>query len=233
MKRYHGPIPVASNVQTRRTTHPTDYHTPLVPNFDHSQCGQPFIPYLFVPKMTSPAPVNRPTSLLPSPTPIADHFPHRSPSATPPPLSSACRRSLPSPTRSFDHERHTPPPVSVEPRSSSSPRKLQSSTPPPKKTTFVQSPSRLDSLIDGASHNLRQRLYSSPQSISPATLRTSLNTSFDIHLPPSTKTSTTSRSLRSNTKQHCKAQPIFKDKLPRDPTKFLSPKKKSHNNRQL
>ena len=26
IKRYHGPIPVASNVQTRQTTHPTGYH---------------------------------------------------------------------------------------------------------------------------------------------------------------------------------------------------------------
>ena len=99
MKRYHGPIPVASNVQSRRTTHPTGYDTPPVPDFDHSQCGQTFIPYHFVPKMTSLSPGNRPTSPLPSPTPIADHFPNRSPSATPPRLlSSARRRSLPSPT---------------------------------------------------------------------------------------------------------------------------------------
>ena len=35
MKRYYGPIPVASNVQTRRTTHPTGYHTSPVPDFDH------------------------------------------------------------------------------------------------------------------------------------------------------------------------------------------------------
>ena len=163
MKRYHDPIPIASYVQTRKTTHTPGYHTSPVPDFDHSQCGQTFIPYPFVPQMTSPSPGNRPTSPLPSPTPIADHFPNGSPSATPPPLlSSARRRSLPSPTRSFDHERHTPPPVSVEPSSSSTPEKLQSSKPSPKKTTFVQSPSRLDSLIDGASHNLRQRLYSSP-----------------------------------------------------------------------
>ena len=234
MKRYHGPITVASNVQTRKTTHTAGYHTPPVPDFDHSQCGQTFVPYHFVPQMTSPSPGNHPTSRLPSPTPIADHFPYRSPSATPPPLlSSARRRSLPSPTRSFDHERRTPPPVSVEPRSSSTPRKLQSSKPSPKKTTFDQSPSRLDSLIDGASHTLRQRLYSSPQSNSPATLGTSLNMSFDNHAPPSTKTSTPSRSLRSNTKQQRKAQPLFKAKIPRDLTEFLSPKKKSRNNRQL
>ena len=232
MKRYHGPIPVASNVQTRKTTHIAGHQTPPVPDFDHSQCGQPFIPYHFVPRMTSPSPSNRPTSPLPSPNPITDHFPNRSPSATPPPLPSARRRSLPLPTRSFDHERHTPPPVSVEPRSSSSPRNLQSPTPSPKKTTFVQSPSRLDSLIDGASRNLCQRLYSSPQSNSPATLRASLNKSFDIHAPPSTNTST-SRSLRSNTKQQRKAQPLFKAKLPRDLTEFLSPKKKPRTNRQL
>ena len=53
----------------------------------------------------------------------------------------------------------------------------------PQGATFVQPPSRLFSPIDGASHNLRQRLYSSPQSNSPATLRTSLNKSFDIHAP--------------------------------------------------
>ena len=232
MKRYHGPIPVASNVQTRKTTPIAGHQTPPVPDFDHSQCGQPFIPYHFVPQMRSPSPSNRPASPLPSPNPITDHFPNRSPSATPPPLPSARRRSLPLPTRSFDHERHTPPPVSAEPRPSSSPRKLQSPTPSPKKTTFVQSPSRLDSLIDGASRNLRQRLYSSPQSNSPATLRASLNKSFDIHAPPSTNSST-SRSLRSNTKQQRKAQPLFKAKLPRDLTEFLSPKKKPRTNRQL
>ena len=78
--------------------------------------------------MTSPSPKNSPTSPLLSPTPIADHFPNHSSSATPPLLlSSARRRSLPSPTRSFDHERPTPPPVSVEPRSSSTPRKNQCS----------------------------------------------------------------------------------------------------------
>ena len=122
IKRYYGPIPVASNVQTRQTTHPTGYHTPPVPDFDHSQCGQTFIPYHFVPQMTSPSPGNPPTSPLPSPNPIVDHFPNRSPSATTPPLlSSARRRSLPSPTRSFDHERHTPPPVSLEPCSGSTP----------------------------------------------------------------------------------------------------------------
>ena len=38
-KRNHGPVPVASNVPTRQTTHPTGYHTPPVPDFDHSQCG--------------------------------------------------------------------------------------------------------------------------------------------------------------------------------------------------
>ena len=126
--------------------------------------------------MTSPSPGNRPTSPLPSPTPLADHFPNPSPPATPPPLlSSARRRSLPSPTRTSDHERSTPPFASVKPRYSSSPRTRQSSNPSPHVTTFVQSPSRLDSLIHGASQNLPERLYSSPQSNSPATLRTTLN----------------------------------------------------------
>ena len=184
--------------------------------------------------MTSPHRVNRLTTSIPSPNLIADHFPNRSPSATPPPLlSSVRRRSLPSPTRSFDHERPTPPTVSVEPRSSSTPRNIQSSCSPPKKTTFVQSPSRLDSLIDGVSRNLRQRLYSSPQSNSPATLRASLNKSFDIHPPSFINISTPSRSLRSITKQQRKAQAIFKATLPRDLTEFLSPKKKPRNNRQL
>ena len=176
MKRDQGPIPVASNVQTPRTTHPTGYHTLPVPDFDLSQCGQTFIPYHFVPQMTSPSPGSRPTSPPPSPTPIADHFPNGSPSATPPRLlSSARRRSLPSPTRSFEHERQTPPTVSVEPHSSSTARKVQSSCSSPKKTTFNQFPSRSDFLIDEASHNFLQRLYSSPQSNTPATLRTSLN----------------------------------------------------------
>ena len=234
MKRYHGPIPVASNVQTRKTTPIAGHQTPPVPEFDHSQCGQPFIRYHFVPQRTSPSPGNRPTSPLPSPTPIADDFPNRSPSTTPPPLlSSAHQCSLPSPTRSIDHERRTPPFASVKPRYSSSPRTRQSSNPSFQETTFEKSPSRLDSLIDGASHNLRQRLYSSPQLNSPATLRPSLNKSFDIHAPPSTKTSTPSRSLRSNTKQQRKAQQLFKAKLPRDLTQFLCPKKKPRTNRQL
>ena len=192
-----------------------------------------FLPFTFAPQLTSRNAGNRPTLPIPSPTPIVDNFPNRSPTSTPPPLLSSARRcSLPSPTRSIDHERRIPPPVSVEPRSSSSPNP-QFSIASPKKTTFVQSPSRLDSLTDGASHCLRQRLYSSPQSNSPATHRTSLNMSFDNHAPPSTNTSTTSRSLRGATKQHRKAQPIIKAKLPRDLTEFLSPKKKSRNNRQL
>ena len=234
MKRFHGPIPVASNVQTRKPTHITGYQTPPVPDFDHLRCGQPFIPYHFVPQRTSPSPGNRPTSPLPSPTPIADHFPKRSPSTTPPPLLYSARQySLPSPTRSIDHERRTPPFVSVKPRYSFSPRTRQSSNPSLNETTFVPSPSRLDSLIDGASHNLRQRLYSSPQSNSPATLRTSLNKSFDIHAPSSTNISTPSRSLRCATKQQRKAQPLFKAQLPRDLTEFLSPMKKPRSNRQL
>ena len=233
MKRYHGPIPVASNVQTRKTTTITGRQTPPVPEFDHSQCAQPFIPHHFVPPMTSPSQGNRPTSPLPASTPIADHFPNRSPSTTPAPLLSSARQcSLPSPTRSIDDERRTPPFASVKPRYSSSPRTRQSSNPSLNETTFVQSPSRLDSLIDGASHNLRQRLYSSPQSNSPATLRASLNKSFDNHAPPSTNTSF-SRSLRSNTKQQRKAKPIFKAKLPRDLTEFLSPKKKRRTNMQM
>ena len=234
MKRYLGRIPVASIVQTRKTTHIAGYQTPPVPDFDHSQCGQTFIPYHFVPQMTSPSPGNRPTSPHQSPTFIADNFPNRSPSATPPPLLSSVRQcSLPSPTRSIDHERRTPLFASVKPRYSSSPRTRQSSNPSLKETTFVHSPSRFDSLIDGASRNLLQRLYSSPQSNSPATLRASLNKSFDIHAPPSTNTSNPSRSLRSNTKQQRKAQPIFKAKLPRDLTEFLSPKQKPRNNSQF
>ena len=89
MKRYHGQIPVTSNVQTRKTTHIADYHPPPVPDFDHSQCGQTFILYQFVRQMTSPSPGNRPTSPLPSPKPIADQFPNRSLSVTPPSPSSA------------------------------------------------------------------------------------------------------------------------------------------------
>ena len=184
--------------------------------------------------MTSPNPGNRATSPLPSPKPIADHFPNRSPSATPPPLlSSSCQCSLPSPPRSIDHELRTPPFASVKPRYSSSPRTRQSSNPPLNETTFVQYPSWFDSLLDGASRNLRQRLYSSLQLNSPATLRASLNLSFDNHAPPSTHISTPSRSLRSNTKQQRKTQPLFTAKLPRDLTEFLSHKKKPRNNRQL
>ena len=84
MKRYHGPIPFASNVQTQPTTHITGFQPHPVPYFDHSQCGQTFVPYTFAPQMTSPDPVIRPTSPISSPTPIADNFPDSSPSATPP-----------------------------------------------------------------------------------------------------------------------------------------------------
>ena len=192
MKRYHGPIPVASNVQRRPTTHTTGYQTHPVPDFDHSQCGPTFLPLNFAPQMPSPNPVNHPNSPLPSHTPIADNFPNRSPSATPPPLlSSAPRCSLPSPRRSIDHERRLLTP----------PDGLQSSSFSSQGATFAQPPSGLDSLIDGVAHNLRQRLYSSPQSNSPATFRTSLDKSFGIHALPSTNTSTTSRSLCSNTKR--------------------------------
>ena len=141
--------------------------------------------------------------------------------------------SLPSLTRPLDHERRTAPPVSVAPHSKSSPRNLPSSCSSSQGATFVQSPSRLGSFIDVVSHNLRQRLYSSPQSNSPATLRTSLNKSFDIHAPPSTDTSNTSRSLRSATEQQPKAQPLFKAKLPGDLTKFLSPKKEATQQRAI
>ena len=165
MKRYHGPIPAASIVQTRKTTQTTDHRTHVAPDFDHSQCGQTFLPFTFAPQLMSPNAGNRPTLPIPSPTPIVDNFPNRSPTSTPPPLLSSARRCcLPSPTRSTDHERRTPPPVSVEPRSSSS-RNPQFSCASPKKTTFVQSPSRLDShsLINGAYQNLRRRLHGSPQ----------------------------------------------------------------------
>ena len=233
MKRYHGPIPVASNVHSRRTTHITGYHTPPVSDSDQSQCGHTFIHYHFEPQLTRPAPVNRPSSLRSSSAgPAMDNFPNHSPSATPPPLlSSWSQCSLPSPTKSIDHERRTPPLASVNSRYSSSPRKSQSSNPSLHETKFVQSPSRLDSLIDGASHNLRQRLYNSPQSTEPP--RSSLKKSIDIHPPSSANISTTSRSLRSATKQQREAQPLFKAKLPRDLTEFLSPKKKPRNNRQL
>ena len=153
MKRHHAPIPVASNVQTLKPTHTPGYQTNSAPDFDHSQCGQTFLPFSFNPQMTPTHPVN---CTIPSPTPIADHFPNRCPSATLSPLlSSAHRCSLPSPTKSFNHKRRTPPHVSVEPYSSSSPRKLPSSCSSPKETTFVQSPSRLHFFISGASHNLR------------------------------------------------------------------------------
>ena len=74
MKRYHGPIPVASNVHTRKTTHSAGYHAPPVPDFDHSQCGQTVILDHFAPQMTSPRPGNRPTSPLPSPTSITSQI---------------------------------------------------------------------------------------------------------------------------------------------------------------
>ena len=174
--------------------------------------------------MTSPNSVNRPTSPIPSPTPIANNFPNRSFSATSPPFLSPARRcGLPSPTRSVDHER----------RFSTPPDGRKSSSFLSQGETFVQSPSRLHSLIDGASHNLRQRLYSSPQSNSTATIRTSFNISFNIHNIPSTNTSKTSRSLLSATKQQRKVQPLFKADLPRYLTEFLSAKKKPRSNRQL
>ena len=122
----------------------------------HSQCGQTFLLFTFAQQLRSPNPSNHPTSPIPSPTPSAEHFLNRSPSVTPPLLLSSARPcSLPSPTRFFDHERRPRPPVSMEPRCSTTTRKNESSKPSPKKTTFAHSPSRLDSLIDGASGNLR------------------------------------------------------------------------------
>ena len=112
------------HLKSTPTTLTTGYQTPPVPEFDHSQCGQTFLLFSFAPPLTSPIPGDRPTSPHPSPTPIADHFPNRPPSATPPLFLSLARRcSLPSPTRSIDHERRTPPFASVEPRYSFS-RKL-------------------------------------------------------------------------------------------------------------
>ena len=98
--------------------------------------------------MTSPNPVNRPTSPTPSPTPNADNFPNRFLSATPPPVLSSARRCiLPSPTRSFKSERRLLTP----------PHGRQSSTFASQGATFDQPPSQLDPLIVGASQNLRQR----------------------------------------------------------------------------
>ena len=82
MKRYHGPTPVASNVHTRPTTQTASYQTPPVPDCDHSTCGETFIPYHFASQLTSPAPVNRPSSLPSySLAPAMDNFPNRSPAA--------------------------------------------------------------------------------------------------------------------------------------------------------
>ena len=189
MKRYHGPIPVASNVQTR-VTHTPGYQTHPVLDFDHSECGQTFLLFTFAPQLTPPHSVNRPSSLpISSPAPAMDPFPNLSLSATLPHLLSSARQCyLPSPTRSIDQERRTPPFASVKPRYSSSPRTRQSSNPSLHETGFVPSPSRLDSLKDGASQNFCQGLFSSPQSNSPATFRTSFNKPFGIHAPRSTNT---------------------------------------------
>ena len=89
MKRYHGPIPAASIVQTQKTTQTTGHQTHLAPDFDHSQCGQTFLPFTFAPQLTSPNAGNRPTLPIPSPTPIVDNFPNLSPTSTPPPLQRA------------------------------------------------------------------------------------------------------------------------------------------------
>ena len=153
--------------------------------------------------MTSPHPVNRQTSPIPSPTPIADNFPNRSPSATPPPLLSPARQcSLRFPTRSIDHERRLMTPLDGRTTASFSSQGA----------TFFQSP-------HGWIHTHMVLLTifftdsSSPQSNSPLTLRTSLNKSFDIHAPPSTTTSTASRSLRtatnSNVKRNHYSKPSF------------------------
>ena len=137
--------------------------------------------------MTSPASVNcRSSPAIPSPIPVMDVFPNRTSSSTPPPFASSVQQcSSPFSRRPFDHECRTPPPNSVKRRSKSSPRMCPSSSQSPQGPTFLQCPSRFDSLNDGASHNLRQRLYSSPQLNSPAIFRASLNKSIDIHATPS------------------------------------------------
>ena len=130
--------------------------------------------------MTSPAPVTQPcSSPISVPSPVMDVFPNRISPSTPPRFASLTRQCGPTfSTKLFDHERCTLPRVSMKSRSVSSPRKLQSSSQSLQGSIFVQSPSWLESLIDGASHNLRQRFYSLPQSSSPGTLRTSLDKLF-------------------------------------------------------
>ena len=111
MKRYDGPITIASNVQTRRTSQIPGYQLHSVPDFDHSQCVQSFLLFTFALHMTSPIPVNHPSSLPNlSSASVLDVFPNRTPPATPPSLLSSARRcSLPSLTRSIDHERRSSP----------------------------------------------------------------------------------------------------------------------------
>ena len=85
LKRYHGPIPVASKFPTQPTTHTTVYQTHSFPNFDHSQCGQTSLLFSFAPQMTSPALFNRPSSSPnPSPTLVMDVFLDRTSSSNPP-----------------------------------------------------------------------------------------------------------------------------------------------------
>ena len=235
MKPYHGPLPVVSNVQTRPTTHTTGYRTHPVPNFDHSQRGEIFLLFRFAPQMTFLAPVNRQISPPNrSPNHVMDDFPNHTSASTWPLLASSAHQCSPTfSTRPIDYERRTPPHVLVKPRFSSSPRKLQSSSQSTQGTTFVQFPSRLEPLNGGVPHNLRQRLYSSPQSNSPWTLRTTLDKSFDVQASPATNISNTSRSLHSTTKQQRQRQPFFRAKLPQDLTEVSLPKKKQHNNRKL
>ena len=122
-----------------------------------------FLPCTFAPQMRSPVPVHHLNSLPSSSfASVVDVFSNSTSSSTPLFFVSSARQcSSPFSTRPFDHERRTYLATRFnEAPSSSTPHSRISSSFSSAGATFVQSPSRLESAIDGAPHNRRHRFYS-------------------------------------------------------------------------
>ena len=177
------------------------------------------------------------------------------------PSSAATTRSSPSHHVSFHPRRSTPRPDpqrhTSQPRDSSSPL----TTPTPIKTPVVlprppaQHPSispdvagcvpHIASIIDGASRNLQTPIRSPPvinsrhESVEPCGKPThgNLQQSSRYDRPRSSTISNPaeiapSRTLRKTTLNQRKAAPLFKAKLPRDFTDFVSPRTKKKTTKQ-
>ena len=163
MKGFHGPVPTASNVTKCTSASSFDSKSPVASSFDHSQCGHTLL-QIFTPSVTSPDPRNRKNSApIPTATPVSDFLPNCtipstlfSPTIRTPVYSSFFSKVCWPRTPYFAI-------LFIKRQSNSSPRKRQSWDETFHGTTFVHSPSRLESHIDGSSQNLLQHFNKSPQ----------------------------------------------------------------------